>query len=282
MLPAENEDTTRLPAPTATAQPERLWIAPYLPESVTQGLVVPGSLVTVPERESATFWLDLGGDGVQVSALVYALVASFPTIEDDASFSDLQAAWKGQPSGSFSDGDLYLTGESLALFTRLWGEPDSNFVRTADEKELLQTVWSRPNVWALVPFEALQPEWKVLTVDGVSPIHKDFNPAQYPLTLPISLGGGNENAVAGLAEAFSQTIPAVANRDGSRMTTLVLTGVTALVRATAYQMEDLGVLHPAEEIAPMLQEADILHIQSGKRGYRSRNTGSRHFHCRIQ
>ena len=84
----------------------------------------------------------------------------------------------------------------------------------------------------------------------------------YPLTLPISLGGGNESSVVGLAEAFSQTIPAVANRDDSKITTVVLTGVTALVRATAYQMENLGVLHPAEEIGPMLKEADILHISN--------------------
>jgi poly-gamma-glutamate synthesis protein (capsule biosynthesis protein) len=46
------------------------------------------------------------------------------------------------------------------------------------------------------------------------------------------------------------------------LTTVVLTGVTALVRATAYEMERSGVTYPAEDIGPMLREADITHISN--------------------
>jgi poly-gamma-glutamate capsule biosynthesis protein CapA/YwtB (metallophosphatase superfamily) len=44
------------------------------------------------------------------------------------------------------------------------------------------------------------------------------------------------------------------------MTRIAMTGVTALTRATAYQMELNGVLYPGTEVAPVLQTADIAHV----------------------
>jgi poly-gamma-glutamate synthesis protein (capsule biosynthesis protein) len=44
------------------------------------------------------------------------------------------------------------------------------------------------------------------------------------------------------------------------MTILVMTGVTALTRATAWQMERNGVEFPAEKIGDWLRQADLTHI----------------------
>ncbi len=52
------------------------------------------------------------------------------------------------------------------------------------------------------------------------------------------------------------------NRDTSKMTTLVMTGVTAMVRAMAHEMEVRGVLYPAQDIGEMLAAADITHISN--------------------
>jgi hypothetical protein len=54
----------------------------------------------------------------------------------------------------------------------------------------------------------------------------------------------------------------VTNRDPSKLTTLIMTGVTALVRATAYKMELKGVTYPGEGIRDWLVEADIAHISN--------------------
>jgi len=54
----------------------------------------------------------------------------------------------------------------------------------------------------------------------------------------------------------------LSNLDSSKLTTVILTGVTALVRATAVGMDQRGVLVPAEYLAPIMQEADILHISN--------------------
>jgi poly-gamma-glutamate synthesis protein (capsule biosynthesis protein) len=52
------------------------------------------------------------------------------------------------------------------------------------------------------------------------------------------------------------------NRDASKLATVVLTGVTALVRATAFTMETKGVTRPGELVYNWLHDADILHISN--------------------
>ena len=54
----------------------------------------------------------------------------------------------------------------------------------------------------------------------------------------------------------------LANRDAGKLTTVALTGVTAMVRATAWTMEHKGITYPAEDIGPILSEADITHISN--------------------
>jgi hypothetical protein len=46
------------------------------------------------------------------------------------------------------------------------------------------------------------------------------------------------------------------------ITRIAMTGVTALVRATAYQMEINGIDYPGTGVAPVLQAADIAHISN--------------------
>ena len=90
----------------------------------------------------------------------------------------------------------------------------------------------RPS-WALIPFEALEPRWKVLSVDGQSPVHNDFDLASYPLKVAFSL----QPAVFNLPPT---------NRDPHKLTVLAMTGATALVRGTADRMVKNGVLYPGK------------------------------------
>jgi poly-gamma-glutamate synthesis protein (capsule biosynthesis protein) len=52
------------------------------------------------------------------------------------------------------------------------------------------------------------------------------------------------------------------NRDPNKLTTLAMTGVTALVRATAFTMEQQGIEYPARDIGDWLRSADITHISN--------------------
>jgi len=54
----------------------------------------------------------------------------------------------------------------------------------------------------------------------------------------------------------------LANRHADKLTTVVMTGMTALVRGTAYMMETRGTTYPAIDIGEILRDADILHISN--------------------
>lgn len=261
---SQSTDQAAMPTSTPTSEPQKnlLWISPLLPESMTQGLVAPISLEQVQDRGAANLILEIGESGRQVTSLVYALVVPFPALVDAVNFDALKNTWLGEPTGKFSRGNLYLTENTMSIFQELWGEPANGFVRVIEEEELLATTWSYANSWALVPFESLQPEWKVVQVNGTSPVWKDFDLQAYPLRVPVSLQGENLSVVDQLSEAMVSQLPQTLNRNPGLLTTVVITGVTALVRATAVEMEEKGVLYPAGEIAPLLQSADIAHISN--------------------
>jgi poly-gamma-glutamate synthesis protein (capsule biosynthesis protein) len=52
------------------------------------------------------------------------------------------------------------------------------------------------------------------------------------------------------------------NRKADQLTTVMVTGVTALVRGTAFMMERNGMTYPAIDIGDLLRSADILHISN--------------------
>jgi poly-gamma-glutamate synthesis protein (capsule biosynthesis protein) len=109
-----------------------------------------------------------------------------------------------------------------------------------------------------VPFESLDPGWKVLAIDEQSPLRKDFDSESYALSEPFSLTG-DSSLVAELQS--NSSLPAT-NRDASRLTTVAMTGVTALVRATAFSMHRNGITYPARDIGQVLRSADLTHISN--------------------
>ncbi len=180
---------------------------------------------------------------------IYSLVAPFPTVTDDVTSQDLLSAWKGEPAPPIAGHAILMAESTLAAFTALWGEPASGVVSVVPSDQLVNTAWDQ-SAWAIIPFEEIQPKWKVLSVDGQSPIHKDFDANAYPLKAYFSLTN---------PESFA--LPE-SNRDPSKMATVILTGVTALVRATAATMEMKGVTYPGSLIRDWLREADVTHISN--------------------
>ncbi len=110
-----------------------------------------------------------------VSQWIYALAAPFPTITDNITGSDLVMLWElEEPTDTLPYITSLLVDENTrAVFTALWGEPGA-MVQTLPVEELLNTAWEEKTAWAILPFQEIQPEWKVIRVDAISPLHKDF------------------------------------------------------------------------------------------------------------
>ncbi len=115
------------------------------------------------------------------------------------------------------------------------------------------------NAITLLPYDQLTPDLKVLTVDGQSPVAHDFNPQMYPLTVQIGVSGEEETAVSQFISIWD-TPPS--NYDPDKISTVAMSGVLALVRATAFAMEQRGISYPAEDVAPIFQQADIAHVSN--------------------
>ncbi|MBI5965547.1 MAG: CapA family protein [Chloroflexi bacterium] len=243
--PTNTIASTPPPAATSTSMPEALWISPAVPSDLID-LAQTWKIPQTDDPAFATHKLDIADSG---TLWIYALVAPFPTLVDDATSQDLISTWKGVPAGPLRGRGLLMAESTLEAFTALWGEPASGVVTTVSPDALAGLAWS-VSAWAIIPFEDIQPKWKVLTVDGQSPIRKNFDAGTYPLK--INFGLSNPELIA-LPES---------NRDESKLATVVLTGVTALVRATAATMEMKSVTYPGTLIGDWLREADVTHISN--------------------
>lgn len=230
------------PSPTSTSEPQVLVYQPNpdLPDSLNR-LIEEQSLVQAQGSTNDIAYSFDFGDSNRVGNWVYALVAPFPTFTDEVSFTWLQNLWKGEPEDE--NQRLLIAEGDLPALTSILGEPGQRVVTHAKE-DLLEKAWTIQNTWAIIPFEEIEPRWKVIAIDGQSPIHKDFSADQYPLTIPISLNpviaDDNFSSPAELEDLY------FSNLDPGKITTVMLTGVTALVRATAVGMDQRGILVPGK------------------------------------
>ena len=243
------------PALTATLEPPAARLADYLPKTFLEELALPEGWITTQSLDAA-LQIESGRGGAVLSTWVYALVSPFPSIPDEVSAEMLIGLWAGSPPAEHPEiTDLWLSQDTLQMLIPLLGEPATSTVRALDEQTLLAQSWQTKSGWAIIPFEQLEPRWKVLAIDGQSPIRKEFVPESYLLSVPITVRAENGSIPEGL-----QAPPG--NRSPDRLTTLALTGVTALVRATGTLMEIYGMAYPAEQIGDWLRQADILHINN--------------------
>ncbi len=253
-LPAP-EVTAVSPVPPAPVQPH-LWVNPALPQKFREQLSLPAAVETSADRASANLWLEPAATQAASlhSAWVYALTAPFPTLTDDVRQQAVQSAWKGGPGSQ----PLLMTSETRDALEGLWGPAGSQGVQIVDPPaSLLDAAWAQPDAWAIVPFDELEPRWKVLRIEGQSPLDKTFDPGSYPLTLSIQLSGTQE-ALRSVSTGFA--LPS--NRDPEKLTVLVMTGVTALSRHIGEKMEAQGLTYPAQDIGGWLTAADLTHISN--------------------
>ncbi len=257
---------TKTVVPTPTPEPVRelfAWLDPALPSDLVEALRLPEGVKTTGALETANLEIGaLRGATEEKVTWVYVLAAAFPTLADGTSLDELQRAWRGEGGNSFT-GTLILSPQTRAAFESRWGPPGGSRVEEIEERELLDAAWARRSDWAILPFEHLEPRWKVLRIDGMSPTERGLNLDAYPLTVWFGISG-NAEALTLLAEknAGGGAILPTGNYDPGRMTVLTMTGVTALARATGYKMDTLGTTYPGQDIRDWLLNADLAHISN--------------------
>lgn len=260
--PTPEPGTAAAPAATLTALPPAETAVP--PLTITADSAVPPELVFAAQAVAARLpdrfaWVDAApadvvltlAAGPHLADWVYVVAAPFATVEDEISLAALQDRWQNGEA-------ILATAELSGWQTAVLGQPHPNATFLADVAELSRRAWAERPSRLILPFHQLQPDLKLLLLDGVSPLTAEFDPATYPLTMAVNVAGV-ETAVAQFLAAWEGP---TTNFDPTKLTRVAMTGVTALTRATAFQMEIDGILAPGQAVGPTLQTADIAHASN--------------------
>ncbi|GAB4472342.1 MAG: hypothetical protein Kow00124_10290 [Anaerolineae bacterium] len=266
--PVPTDDTP----PLLTAPPPGYYMQAGVPagvRAVLAPLLAQAGWIETPAAEGAALrvMLDPAAEAAPLAEWVYTFVAPFPTVPDDISWEAFRRYWlTGDPGGMPDFGGaptLLLTQDVANLIAARFGTPAAGLpLQIVEAEGLVEALWSTRPSLSVVPFDALTPRLKVLSLDGQSVLDRGLDTAAYPLTVRVGLEMANGRSPADLPALAGAGPWPMANRDPAHITVLTLTGVTAMARATAMQMELRGLDFPAQQILPFFADADILHTSN--------------------
>ena len=223
---------------------------------------------TVENREEASLFFEpaasMNMDVQRAGAVtwIFALEAPFPTVTDQVSAAQLQSYWKGEDGSDLPFTMIEVSSGTKAVFDKLWGSAAEGRVSVVDEVQFTTNDFTQMQTWAIVPFDQISPRWKVIKVDGISPLDKPMDVMNYGLTVYFSMAVKNgDPALKQDGLSLLQKLPAT-DRDESKMTVLMMTGTTAMVRATAYKMELKGLDYPIVKVKDWFANADLIHVSN--------------------
>lgn len=183
-----------------------------------------------------------------------APVVPFATLDDDVSMAELKLRWQGR-----GEGPLVIASDYVSELEAIFGEEAAASVQTASSSALAAVLEVSDGAMGIVPFENLTPVLKVLHLNGVNVLGNTFNPDTYPLKVVVAVFGADSESIA---QELRPQITQPTNRRPEQLTTLIMTGVTAMARVTASRMDTKGYDYPSLVIAPTLRAADITHISN--------------------
>lgn len=247
----------------ATAQPI-VALEHGLPAQLTQALAgrsVPiVALASASAQHEANLILsynpdDNPSDSVPVFRQIFAVADSFDTVNTSIRWPHVQEAWQGVSSRYRS---VAILEESLPALQAILGPAGPGVLTYPGVEEILDALTRDPYSLAYLPFDKLTPQFVVYDIDGLNPVENDarFDAAAYPFAATVYA-----RAQEALPAELLAALPAT-NRDPQRLTVVAMTGVTAMARLTAAQMDQLGSAWPAEVIGPELSQADLTVISN--------------------
>jgi poly-gamma-glutamate synthesis protein (capsule biosynthesis protein) len=158
----------------------------------------------------------------------YALVAPLYSPVETITRDELAASWSGK-----GERTLQMTRETHDALAVRFGTTQ---IDAPAERLAVDT-----KRWAIVPAHELVPHYKVVAIDGKHPLTDDT-----ALTVPLC----------------ARTATKVRNIDPDAMTTVAMTGVTAMARFTAKLMDAKGVTYPARDVAPWFERTAFVHVSN--------------------
>ncbi len=259
--------------PEPTARPMRVQIAPDLPAELSAAI-----RAWVEQQPGQWTWTEAGRAELvagwskerraqPLAEVILVPVVPLYSLREEVSLDELERAWEGrrprsEPSSADRLSRLLVSPEvAAALDARLGSRSAEAMVTLVPADEVADRVWAEPGTLAIVPFHWLEPRLKALSVDGIAALDRTPALSRYPLAVRVWASGEAEEVQALVTRVKEQGLDS--NRHAERMTVLVMTGVTALTRGVAMEIEAHGdPSWPARQIADLLAAADLTHVSN--------------------
>ena len=169
---------------------------------------------------------------------LYALACPFKTVADEITYDEFVSTINQSGEANNGINAVYFSPSAAQDLGSIHQDWNLSIDENAAEKI---TDASGSLTCAVIPFEELTPEMKYIRVGQEHyPWDKEYDPAGDVLAIPAQPG----------------------TYDRTKLTTLLMTGTTALVRTTSYKMFVNGPLYPAELMKPVFDDADITHVSN--------------------
>jgi len=238
------------------SNPPKLYISDSIKNQISLGIT--NAFEIVNNSETSDCQITIGNPDLVLGEKIFALVGSFATVEDDFNVETIKNIFIGATSNQGSDKKLIFTPSTVEFLKNNFQFPNKTKILSNDES-LSEFLFNNPDYLSFVSFDQLTPDLKVLSINGVSPYDQDFISSDYYLTIPIGITC-NEKTFLDKDIIYSSRI--FSNRDPNKFTSVLLTGTTALVRATGAKMEKNGIDYPGKFVKVWFGAADISHISN--------------------
>ncbi len=260
--------------------PIKIWIEDLITEEIASEIFdlleyVPG-IEIVDFKEQAQAVLEIlpagaiptGPDTYEDLGIYYVMapVVSFYNISDGTVWEDILDWWSGDTTvfDSILDVDgppqMIIGDMDYGILQKILGQPLNENIQVVPGDAVQDSLRIIEGAIAITSFDNINKQFKVLSVNGMSVFDRELDYNDYPLAFSVMLTGRDKEAVQSAATYFEAT--RITNRDMSKLTSLLMTGVTAMVRGTANRMERYGNKYPGEKIVDVLRDADITHISN--------------------
>lgn len=262
-LPTETAEPTPTPTPALTDLTFDPGSAPLSVLDNLERAALDNGARLVMDTQNPAFRISFDSAlGEQPYTVTFAAATRFDTIDPAIDYAALRQVWAGDVT-TYTQVAVFT--DTLPLLQQILGRPGPTVQGYAAITDVVNAAWQDQTTLTIVPFNQLEPRLAVMAIDGQNPVANSnrFDPARYPLAAPVYVAVDRSGDLSQriLARQVLDAAPP-GNRDPNRLTVVAMTGVTAMCRMTAAEMDRRGSAWPAEVVGPELASADITHISN--------------------
>lgn len=257
-LTTKNTEIPEEPGKPLSINKDTWWFPDNISELIKAELIKYFPTMTERDKSLSAYWVTEKSDQENLPIIyeeLFILTVPITSLISGVDREDLESCW--ETGCNKTNQILWVDDHDLPSLENILGSANnSNLTITTDMPEGC----SDDNCLRIQNFKNIEPGWRVIPIDGNSPLENTFNKKAYPLVYRLYLTK-NPDYHSEIENTENRILP-LSNFSTEKLTSVLMTGTTALVRRLALNIENEGVTYPGKNIAKFLGSADITHISN--------------------